>query len=172
MLSKFILAASLAGFATLAPTMASAQTSGSSAAAPAEKAPPTVELYGAADASAVLNARLAALKTVIGLNPDQSKLWDPVEAAIRKIAKQTADRRAERAKVPHPASFVDILERTADAEVTRGQEMKEIAAALKPLVASLTPEQQRRIPAFLGMRERTNGMPQPTAELWFFEEEQ
>lgn len=30
--------------------------------------------------------------------------------------------------------------------------------------------QQRRIPAFLGLRE-SDGLPQPTAELWLFEEE-
>lgn len=170
MLSKFVLAASFAGALAVAPSLAMAQSASAPAPA-ADKAPPTVELYGAADASAVLNARLIALKTVIGLNADQDKLWGPVEDAVRKVAKQTAERRAERAKAPHPASFVDILERTANAEITRGQEMKDIAAALKPLVASLTPEQQRRIPGFLGMREKASGLPQPTAELWFFEEE-
>jgi len=67
---------------------------------------------------------------------------------------------------------VDILERTADAEAIRAAELKTVLEALKPLVASLTPEQQRRMPAFLGLREATNGAPQPTAELWLFEEEQ
>ena len=134
--------------------------------------PPAVELYGAADAQAVLDARIIALKTVIGLTAEQEKLWPPVEAAIRKAAADSAGRRAQRAEAPEPASFIDILERTADAEATRAAELKAVVQALKPLVASLTPEQQRRIPAFLGLREANNGMPQPTAELWLFEEEQ
>lgn len=140
------------------------------ATAPAD--PPAVELYGPADAQAVLNARIMALKTVIGLSAEQEKLWAPVEAAIRQTAADSAARRAERAEAPEPASFVDILERTADAEATRAADLKKVVEALKPLVASLTPEQQRRMPAFLGLREAVNGMPQPTAELWLFEEEQ
>jgi len=134
--------------------------------------PPAVELYSPADVQAVLDARIIALKTVIGLSADQEKLWAPVETAIRRIAASSAARRAERANAPEPASFVDILERTADAEATRATELKTVAAALKPLVATLTPEQQRRMPAFLGLREANNGIPQPTAELWLFEEEQ
>lgn len=62
------------------------------------------------------------------------------------------------------ADFVDILDRIADIEALRARDLKTVTAALKPLVASLTPEQQRRIPAFLGL-------PQPTAEIWRFEEE-
>ncbi|MCX5495813.1 Spy/CpxP family protein refolding chaperone [Kaistia dalseonensis] len=134
--------------------------------------PPAVELYAPADAQAVLDARIIALKTVIGLSPEQEKLWAPVEAAIRQAAASSAQRRAQRAEAPEPTSFVDILERTADAEATRAAELKMVVEALKPLVASLTPEQQRRIPAFLGLREAINGVPQPTAELWLFEEEQ
>ncbi|MBN9434805.1 MAG: Spy/CpxP family protein refolding chaperone [Bosea sp.] len=134
--------------------------------------PPAVEIYSAADAAAVLDARVIALKTVIVLSAEQEKLWAPVEAAIRQAAADSAARRAQRAEAPEPTSFVDILERTADAEATRAADLKKVAEALKPLVASLTPEQQRRIPAFLGLREASNGMPQPTAELWLFEEEQ
>lgn len=134
--------------------------------------PPAIELYTPADAQAVLDARIIALKTVIGLSAAQEKLWPPVEVAIRQIAADSASRRAQRADAPEPASFVDILERTADAEATRAADLKKVAEALQPLVASLTPEQQRRIPPFLGLREAIDGQPQPTAELWLFEEEQ
>ncbi|WP_051679006.1 Spy/CpxP family protein refolding chaperone [Xanthobacter sp. 91] len=140
-------------------------------AAQAQTAPPAVELYSAADAQAVLEARLLALKTVMTLSPEQQKLWPPVEAAIRAVAKLSAERRAERAKAPPPADFVEILDRIADAEALRARDLKTVTAALKPLIASLTPEQQRRIPAFLGLREGTGGLPQPTAEIWLFEEE-
>ncbi|SDS98618.1 Spy/CpxP family protein refolding chaperone [Bradyrhizobium canariense] len=140
--------------------------------APAEADPPSIELYTPADADAVLDARILALKTVLRLTPEQQKLWTPVETAIREIAKRSAERRGERAAAPPPASFVDILERSADAEIVRAQDLKTVVSALKPLAGSLSPEQRRRIPAFLGMRENANGMPQPTAELWIFEEEQ
>ncbi|TDR90236.1 Spy/CpxP family protein refolding chaperone [Enterovirga rhinocerotis] len=136
-----------------------------------QPAPTIVELHTAEDSVAVLDARLAALKTVIGIKPDQDKLWAPVEAAIRQVAKNAADRRAQRAKAAQPTSFVDILERSADAEAARAADLKIVASALKPLVASLSEAQQRRIPAFLGLREGRYGMPQPSAELWIFEDE-
>lgn len=163
---KSTIVAALIGAFTCVVSNAHAQT------ATPDPMPPAVELYTDADAQAVLNARVLALKTVIGLTPEQQKLWEPVEAAIRQVARQAAARRAERAKAPPPASFVDILERTADAEAVRAQELKTVATALKPLVASLSDEQKRRIPSFLGLREPANGLPQPTAELWLFEEEQ
>lgn len=161
-------AAALMGALLIAAPAAQAQTA-PPAGAPPE--PPAVELYSAADAQAVLEARLLALKTVMTLSPEQQKLWPPVEAAIRAVAKLSAERRAERAKAPPPADFVDILDRIADAEALRARDLKTVTAALKPLVATLTPEQQRRIPVFLGLREGADGLPQPTAEIWLFEEE-
>jgi hypothetical protein len=134
--------------------------------------PPAVVVYSPADGQAVLDARLNALKTVIRLSAEQEKFWAPVEAAIRQIAANSAARRAQRAEAPEPGTFVDILERTADAEAIRAAELKTLVEALKTLVASLTAEQQRRMPAFLGLREAIHGAPQPTAELWLFEEEQ
>ncbi|MFT0858595.1 Spy/CpxP family protein refolding chaperone [Ancylobacter sp. G4_0304] len=139
---------------------------------PPAPAPEIVELYTRQDAQAVLDARVIALKTVIGLTPQQAALWEPVEAAIRRIAADAAARKLERAKLPAPADFVALMERTADAEAVRASELKTLAAALKPLAAALSDEQKRRIPAFLGLRENAFGLPQPTAELWLFEEEQ
>ncbi|MFG1404269.1 Spy/CpxP family protein refolding chaperone [Xanthobacter sediminis] len=161
------LMAALVGALVVAAPAAQAQTT-PPAGAPPE--PPAVELYSAADAQAVLDARILALKTVITLTPAQEKLWPPVEAAIRGVAKLSAARRAERAKAAPPADFAEILDRIADAEAVRARDLKTVTQALKPLVAALTPEQQRRIPAFLGLRE-SDGLPQPTAELWLFEEE-
>lgn len=161
-------AAALTGALLFAMPAAQAQTA-PPAGAPLE--PAAVELYSAADAQAVLEARLLALKTVMTLSPYQQKLWPAVEAAIRAVAKQSAERRVERAKAAPPTDFVDILDRIADAEALRARDLKTVTAALKPLVASLTPEQQQRIPAFLGLREGTDGLPQPTAEIWLFEEE-
>lgn len=130
-----------------------------------------IDLHTAEDAAAVLGARLAALKTVIGMTADQEKLWAPVDAAIRQVAKHSTERREQRAKAAQPQDFVDILVRTADAEAARIADLKAVTGALKPLVASLSEAQRRRIPAFLGLREGRYGQPQPLAELWLFEEE-
>jgi len=134
--------------------------------------PTLVEIYSSDDAAAVLDARIIALKTVLKLDAEQQKLWSPVEDAIREIALRAAERNVERSKAQPPANIVDILDRTADAEIVRGNELKKFSAAMKPLISVLTFEQQMRIPAFLGMQEKANGLPQPTYELWLFEAEQ
>lgn len=141
------------------------------AAAPADAPPQIIDLYTPEDSQAVLDARLAALKTVIVLTPEQQKLWEPVEAAIRTAAKNAAARAAERVKAEPAGDFLTVLDRIADAEAARAQDLKNVVAAAKPLVAALSPAQQRRIPAFLGMTDKA-GAPQPTFELWFFEDEQ
>ncbi|MBL8575760.1 MAG: Spy/CpxP family protein refolding chaperone [Mesorhizobium sp.] len=130
-----------------------------------------VDIYTEGDAAAVLAARIAALKTVLELTPDQEKLWDPVEASIRQVAADSAKRRAERAAAEPPADFLTILDRIADAEAVRATDLKAFVAAARPLVDSLSDEQKRRAPAFLGLTESGNG-PQPTSQLWLFEEEE
>ena len=133
--------------------------------------PPVVDIYTEADAQAVLDARLIALKTVLKLTPDQAKLWDPLEAAIRQASGRAAMRAAARAKADPALNFLDVLERIADAEASRAQDLKTVITAAKPLVAALSEEQKRRVPGFLGM-SNTAGKPQPTLELWIFEDEQ
>lgn len=163
----------LASTAVVATTLLAAPAVAQSPAAPQanDAPPPMVDLYTDDDAQATLDARLIALKTVIRLTPDQEKLWTPVEAAIRQASKNAAARASERAKAEAAQDFLDVLERLADAEVARANDLKSVVAAAKPLVASLSAEQQRRIPAFLGMTDHA-GRPQPTFELWMFEAEQ
>jgi len=138
---------------------------------PTEAAQPLVDLYSAEDAQATLDARLVALKTVIRLTPEQEKLWPPVEDAIRQAAKNAAGRAADRAEAEPAQDFLDVLERLAGAEAARAADLNSVIAALKPLVATLSVEQKRRIPAFLDMTDQA-GRPQPTLELWIFEAEQ
>ena len=133
---------------------------------------PIVEIYTPGDASLVLAARLAALKTVVGMTPEQQKLWIPVDAAIRQAARNAAERRTQRASAATPETFVDLVDRAADAETARAADVKTVTAALRPFVASLSEAQRRRIPAFLGLRESDFGRAQPLAELWLFEDEQ
>ena len=163
----------LAPMAVVATALLAAPAMAQAPAAPQanDSPPPIVDLYTDDDAQAALDARLIALKTVIRLTPDQEKLWTPVEAAIRQASKNASDRAAQRAKAEAAQDFLDVLERLADAEVARANDVKSVVAAAKPLVASLSTEQQRRIPAFLGMTDHA-GRPQPTFELWMFEAEQ
>ena len=126
--------------------------------------------YTAADAAAVLNARIAGLKTVMALTPDQEKLWPPVEAAIRDIAKNSFERLKQRLAAARPADFIDALGKIADGEEARAKDLKSFVAAAKPLVAALSPEQKRRVPAFFGIVDVPGG--QPSAQLWLFEEEE
>jgi hypothetical protein len=137
--------------------------------APARATTPMPQ-YTAADAGAVLNARIAALKTVIALTPEQEKLWPPVETAIRDIAKSSFERLKQRLATNPTTDFLAALGKIADAEEARAKDLKTFIAAAKPLVASLSPEQKRRIPAFFGMTGFPGG--QPSGQLWLFEEEE
>lgn len=123
--------------------------------------------YSEADARAVLNARLAALKTVMELTPQQEPLWPPVEAAIRAIVQGASERRAAL-----PSShFLDVLGSIAEAEEARSRALQRFIKAARPLADSLDDAQRRRIPAFLGMTDLGTGH-QPSAQLWIFEEEE
>ena len=121
-----------------------------------------------ADIRAVLNARIAALKAVIDLTPDQEKLWPSVETAMREIAHSAAERLRQR-QAAKPAGFLDVLGLVAAGEEARARDIRKFIAAAKPLVDSLNPEQRRRMPAFLGMTDYAG---QPSGALWLFQEEQ
>ncbi len=172
-----LLAATVLGTALVAGGGAMAQPAPPAPQAPAAAAPaasgPAIIVSGSysdADARAVLNARLAALKTVIELTPEQEKLWPPLEAAIRDISKNAIARRQKMETTPPPSDFLGVLDAIGTAEETRGQELKRFVAAARPFVASLTEAQKRRIPAFLGLQD-TSGPHQPAGTLWLFEEE-
>lgn len=132
--------------------------------------PPPGAPYTAEDAAAILDARLAALKTVLRLTPDQEKLWPPVEAAIRDAVKGAVARREKRMSAPPPATVLDVLGQVADAEEARGKALRAFVDAAKPLVAALTPAQRNRIPTFLGVHD--SGEAPASAQLWIFEEEE
>lgn len=126
---------------------------GIAAAQPAPAAPTDAAPYTAEDAAAVLDARLAALKTVLRLTPDQEKLWPPVEASIRDAVKGAIERREKRLSAPPPATVLDVLANVATAEQARGKALANFVEAAKPFVASLTPAQRNRIPTSRGARQ-------------------
>jgi LTXXQ motif family protein len=109
----------------------------------------------AEDRAVLLDARIGAIKAAIKLSPDQEKLWEPVEAAIRKNAAlrdQTMQEKRDRMAQSHEAmrpAFDPIarLRHEADRMAARAGRMRDFADAAAPLYASLSDDQKRR--AFL-----------------------
>src|SRR6202035_2141009 len=56
------------------------------------------------DRAALADARIAAVHAGLKLNPDQEKLWPPVEAAVRDFAKMRIDRANARMNAPRDDS--------------------------------------------------------------------
>ncbi len=113
--------------------------------------------FSAADHAAFFDARLAALHAGLTLTPDQDKLWPPVEAALRDTAKTMAERRKLWKDEPRPADPVQMLQRLSDGALARGEALKKLADAAKPLYATLNDEQKHRLPVLLA-HLRPHGM--------------
>ena len=97
------------------------------------------------DRAAFTDARIAALHAGMTLNPDQEKLWPPVETAIRDLAKQREAHRQgmrERGRMAEDAPAA--LRGMADAATARGEALRKLADATAPLYATLDDGQKRR----------------------------
>jgi LTXXQ motif family protein len=103
------------------------------------------------DMSAFADARIAAVKAGLRLTADQEKLWPPVEAAARDLAKQRIDRMAERraddrrGRDASPDELFDRFKRRADEMTASAAGMKKLADASEPLYRSLNDDQKRRL---------------------------
>jgi hypothetical protein len=107
------------------------------------------------DRAAFFDARIAAIKAGLELTQDQETLWTPVEQAVRDLAGTMKAQRQKRAQEGRPTDPVERLQTQGDAAVARGQALQKLAAAAKPLWASLTDDQKRRLPILMhGMRAR------------------
>lgn len=97
------------------------------------------------DRAAFADARIAAIHAGLKLTADQEKLWPPVEAAMRDMAKMRQQRRAAMENRP---SFADdapaALRAMADAAGARADALRKLADATQPLYASLDQDQKRR----------------------------
>jgi len=116
----------------------------------------------AEDRAVLLDARLGAIRAALKLSADQEKLWQPVEAVIRKSA-ALQDQRIEemRNRMAQPRDgaqpgFDPIakLRKHADRLTAEAQRMRDFADAAAPLYASLSEDQKRR--AFL-LLDRARG---------------
>jgi hypothetical protein len=111
--------------------------------------PARPETPRAADIGALADARIAALKAGLKLSAEQERNWPPVEAAIRELARQRAERVAarENAAQSGDAASVDPINRMrqrADAMEARAAGLRRFAEAAEPLYRSLDEDQKRR----------------------------
>ena len=104
------------------------------------------------DMSAFADARIAAVKAGLRLNADQEKLWPPVEAAARDLAKQRIDRFAARrddrrgfGDQPSPDEMFERFKRRADDMTASAAGMKKLAEVAEPLYRTLNDDQKRRL---------------------------
>jgi hypothetical protein len=117
----------------------------------------------AEDRAVLLDARIGAIKAALKLTPDQEKLWEPVEAAIRKNAalrdqttQEMRDRMAQSRDAMRPQfDPIERLRNEADRMAARAGRMREFAAAAAPLYSSLSEDQKRR--AFLLLDRNLGG---------------
>ncbi len=114
----------------------------------------------AEDQSAFIDARIAAIKAGLRLTAEQEKLWPPVEAAARDMAKQAQDSRAARGTPPANEDPVERMARMGGEMTQRGTSMTKVATAARPLYASLSDDQKRRLRVLMhpaGMQRGEHG---------------
>jgi hypothetical protein len=104
------------------------------------------------DRAAFTDARIAAVKAGLKLNPDQEKLWPPVETAVRDFAKLRIDRANARMNAEKnspdgqkPDDPVARLRERADNMAGSAAAMRRIADAADPLYKTLDDGQKRRL---------------------------
>lgn len=108
------------------------------------------------DQSALIDARIAALRAAARLTPEQEKNWPPVEQAIRALAQQRFEHMQARRNAAPPASPIERLRQRADYMTDRAAGLRRLADAAQPLYQSLDESQKRRL-AFV-MRRSMGGM--------------
>ncbi len=138
-----------------AATLILASTSSVYAQAPSNGGPQDRAAASRGDASAFLDARIAALHSGLQLTPDQEKMWPAVEKAYRDMLNLRSQARAARS--PPTNDLVAQLERRADALTRRGNALKTFADALGPLWQSLNDSQKRRFFALARPRFEIGG---------------
>ncbi len=145
-----------AGTLALAATAVFAQQLPPSApqAAPAPQASPDGRRgpLSGADIEALTDARIAGIQAGLRLTPEQQRLWGPVEQALRGQAAMRAKRMEERRAAGAPGERPDLmqrLDRQAERVKERSDALQSLTTAMRPLWASLSEDQKRRLPLLL-----------------------
>jgi zinc resistance-associated protein len=98
----------------------------------------------AAQAAALTEANLSALKAALNLTPEQAKNWPALEQAIRDVAKKRAERlNAWRESEQTPETHFDRVRQRAAALAKIAAGLTEYADAAAPLFASLDSSQKQ-----------------------------
>ncbi len=107
--------------------------------------------FSADDRAAFADARIAAVHAGLKLSADQEKLWPPVEAAVRDLAKLRIDRanarmqREEQGDQQAVEDPVARLRERADNMAATSAALKKVADAADPLYKTLDESQKRRL---------------------------
>ncbi len=96
----------------------------------ANDAPASAEL---SQASTAIN--IGRIKTALQLTAEQERLWPPVEAALRTLARQQSNTES--------AGFMKRISRSVVSVVLNGAAVERLAAAARPLIAMLSREQMQ-----------------------------
>ena len=105
-----------------------------------------------ADLEALTDARVAAIHAGLKLNPEQEKLWPPLELAIRGMANDRAARMERMRSGERPAPPSDLMERLdrrAERVTQRAQRITALQSALKPLWGTFDERQKRLLPILM-----------------------
>ncbi len=97
------------------------------------------------DRAALVDARIAALRTGLRLTPEQEKNWPAVESAIRDLAKQRSQVRERMREARESRDPIARLRTAADIMGERASGLKQLADASEPLYRSLDDGQKRRL---------------------------
>ncbi|OYW55084.1 MAG: hypothetical protein B7X99_02370 [Rhizobiales bacterium 17-65-6] len=115
------------------------------------------------DRAALMDARIAALKTGLKLTPDQEKLWPSVETALRDMAKDGAARRQammeQRRQGADKPDAIARMRLQADMMTQRAADLTKVADAAQPLYQTLSEGQKNRLQILLKEEFRPLGGP-------------
>jgi TolA-binding protein len=104
-----------------------------------------------------MNGRIERLKADLKLNPQQEALWGPVQEQLARIQGERRSFRAANAGRFRDAELPDRMELMADRQARGAQNLRDLSAAVKPLWATLTPEQKETVRKAMPGRGRGEG---------------
>jgi zinc resistance-associated protein len=117
--------------------------------------------FSAEDIDAFIDARIAGLRVGLKLNPEQERLWAPVEEAIRNAARQRREQGRALRDLRGDERRDDLaatLRLLADQQSARAEALRRLADAVSPLYASLDDAQKRRFRVLARPMHRQFGM--------------
>jgi zinc resistance-associated protein len=120
-------------------TLVVAQPFGGRSGGPFGRTPPTAE-----ERAIMADAFIGGLKGVLKLTPAQERNWPPVEAAIRDVIRERAERMATMQSQP-PTDALQRLRRHSEMLTGMAAGLKKVLDAAEPLYQTLDDSQKQRI---------------------------